>query len=497
MFFFSNTTGNAIKAVGVLALLSLNIMGAAHAAEKAESLSIDVDALLEQNKLPGLSVAVVDDYELVYEQAFGVKEYGKPEAVDRHTAFSAASISKAVTGLLAVMLAEEGALDLDAPVSQYLKRWQLPENGFTKNTPITLGHLLTHTAGTSQSGFADFFEGDDVPTLVESLNGIKLPRHKEPIKVMWEPGTRFQYSGGGYVIAQVAIEDETGKSLAALAEEMIFTPLGMKDTTMYQYGHPKFLKNVAKAHKLDRTLEGPGGVAVYPQTAASGLWTTPGDMAKLVLEIQKALAGRKTSVISKRVAVASTRVQTLKKAGGWSLGWMRYYAEGNLDWFAHSGYNSGIGGQVMATMQDGRAILVFGNGVHRSRVPSINAVVADVIKSRGWGQALPEATEQPSDALLQSMVGWYENLNQGFFSPFGRKVMIYQKDGQLLLDNSGGKYPPRKMVYNGNGRFVLDQFVNAQVGLSQTSEGSFLTFFRDGLEAYALKKVDPDLATGE
>lgn len=491
MFFLFKSTGTALRAWLVPAIISFVFAPMVPAADKAESLSVDVEALLEANKLPGLSVAVVDDYQLVYVGAYGVKEYGKPDAVDRHTAFSAASISKAVTGLVTVMLAEKGVINLDAPVSGYLKRWQVPESDFTKDTPITLRHLLTHTAGTSQSGFADYFEGDDVPTIIESLQGIKLPRYDEPIKVMWQPGSRFAYSGGGYVIAQVALEDVTGKSLATLAEEMIFGPLGMTDTTMHQYGHPDFLKNVAKAHKLDRTLEGSGGVAVYPQTAASGMWTTPMDMAKLVIEVQKALAGRKTTVISKWVALESTRVQTVKKAGGWGLGWMRYYADGNLNWFAHSGYNSGIGGQIMGTMEGGRAILVFGNGVHRSRIPSINSVVADVIKTRGWRRALDVAAERPSAKLLQSMVGSYENLNQGFFSPFAGKVTIVEQDGQLLLDNSEGKYPPRPIFYAGEGRFVLDQFVNAKVGLRITEEEIFLSFFRDGLEANVLRKIGP------
>lgn len=474
----------AAASCGVLILASVS----SQAGEKATSL--DFGALLERHKLPGISVVVVDDYRLVYAEGFGVKEYGQAAKVDTHTAFSAASISKSVTGLVAAMLVEAGVLDLDVPVSRYLKRWRLPESAFTATVPITLRHLLSHTAGTSQSGFADYFPGDDIPTLVNSLKGEKLARSREPIEIMWQPGSRFKYSGGGYVIAQVAMEDVTGKPLATLAQEMIFTPLGMKDTTMVQNGHPAFLKNVAKAHEADLSLAGPGGVPIYPQTAASGMWTTPSDMAKLMIDVQKALAGKPSEAVSPWVARETTGIQTLHKAGGWGLGWMRYMADGNLDWFSHSGYNTGIGGLVMASMADGRAIAVFGNGVHRARIPAIDAVVADVIKTRGWGRDLPAPTQTVPIDLVKDLVGTYENLNAGFFSPFNTKVTIRAMDGKLMLDNSMGKHPARAMIYVGTGRFMLDRFVGSQIGLSRDGTGVYLTFYRDGLESRALRRLD-------
>jgi CubicO group peptidase (beta-lactamase class C family) len=199
-----------------------------------------------------------------------------------------------VTGTIAVMLAEKGVIDLDLPVSQYLKSWVLPASPLTKNKAITIRHLLTHTAGMTQGGFADFYLGDDIPTLIESLNGQKLPRYNKPISVKFEPETDWDYSGGGYVIAQVAIEDVTGKTLAQLAEEMLFKPLGMSHSTMYQHGHPKFLNNVAKVHDSEQKVIGTG-LPICPQIAPSGMWSTALDMAKFVIEYQKALAGLKPS----------------------------------------------------------------------------------------------------------------------------------------------------------------------------------------------------------
>lgn len=472
---------------GVAVLMSAAGIFTAGTAADDQSL----EAILQEHNLPGISVAVVDDYKIVAVRAAGLKDVALGLPVDENTAFSAASISKPVSALVAAMLAEKGMLDLDAPVSRYLKRWQLPEADFAGDAPITLRHLFSHTAGTSQSGFADYFPGDTIPTLIDSLNGKYLGRGDDPIKLMWAPGSRFKYSGGGYVIAQVAMEDATGKPLAALAAELLFEPLGMVHTTMYQNGHPAFPANVAKAYNLDRSPAGPGGVPIYAQTAAAGMWTTPTDMAKLMIEIQKALAGEATEVISRSVAQETTRVHTLLKAGGWSAGWMRHLADGNLDWFSHSGYNTGIGGQVMATMEGGRAIAVFGNGVHRVRVPAIEAVIKSVIEARGWAQPLITASTDVPKGAKGRLIGHYRNINQGFFSPFHEVVTIFEEDGKLMLDNSLGGRAPYELVHVGEGRFRIDAFVNAALG----RDGDFLSFFREGVEApgEALIRLDADV----
>ncbi|MCK0070307.1 serine hydrolase domain-containing protein [Kordiimonas laminariae] len=457
--------------------------------------AIQYDQLLEKHQLTGLSVAVIDNYELVHLIGAGEKDYGTGQLVDPDTAFSTASVSKAITGLIAVMLVEQGVLDLDKPVSVYLKRWSLPESDFNKYQPITLRHLLTHTAGTSQSGFADYYPGDDIPTLIESLNGEKLARYKEPITIMWEPRQRFKYSGGGFVVAQVAIEDVTGKTLPELAREMLFDPLGMQNTTMHQVGHQDFPKNVAKAHAFDRSHFGDGGVLINPQQAAGGVWSSAADMAKLVLDMQKALAKKPSKVISPWVAKTVTSIQTFKKAGGWGLGWARYEAQGNLDWFSHLGYNTGIGGAVMGSMEGGKAIIAFGNGVHRVRVPAINEVIATTIKTLGWKREIQVSETDIPDEIRSRIVGHYRNLNTGYWSPFHEVVTIEERDGALWLDNSIKRRAPRKLIHIGEGRFKMDEFNGSEITIEKnpSDQSWYLTMGRKGMnsKAYALRKLTP------
>jgi CubicO group peptidase (beta-lactamase class C family) len=468
--------------IGLLIILVKGLMGTANANQNLDKLTLDdgqqfsYQQLLLKHKLTGMSLVVVDDYKIVYTKTAGLKEHGSNQLVDEYTAFSTASISKAVTGTIAVMLAEKGVIDLDLPVSQYLKSWVLPASPLTKNKAITIRHLLTHTAGMTQGGFADFYLGDDIPTLIESLNGQKLPRYNKPISVKFEPETDWDYSGGGYVIAQVAIEDVTGKTLAQLAEEMLFKPLGMSHSTMYQHGHPKFLNNVAKVHDSEQKVIGTG-LPICPQIAPSGMWSTALDMAKFVIEYQKALAGLPTKVISRSVAKKTTKIETIKKVGGWSAGWMRFEAQGNLDWFSHGGSNTGTGGHVMGSMEGGRGIMVFMNGPTPNRNPAINMVIDSTVKTLKWHQPLVASKQIPSNPAVVNLVGRY-------LSPFDTVITI-EKAGDKLIFNDpngmgGGSYKG-EMVYMGNGKFALDE-LPSDVSLSNHPDNDqpYLTFHRKG-----------------
>ena len=451
---------------------------------------MDYERFIQHAKIPSISFAVVEDYKIVYTHASGYKDMGKKDLIDANTAFSTASISKPVTATVVAMLAEQGRLDLDAPISQYLKRWQMPTSPFTKDRAITARDLLSHTAGTSQSGFADFFLGDDIPTLIESLNGVKLPRYNTPISVEFEPGTQWNYSGGGYVIVQVAIEDITGKSLQQLAEEMIFKPLDMQNTTMYQNGHDKFLKNIAKAHNSDLTLNG-DGILICPQIAPSGMWSTPQDMAKFVIEYQKALAGQKTNVISNWVAKETTKVHTIKNVDGWAAGWMRLEARANIDWFSHGGSNTGMGGHVMGSMEGGKGIMILSNASTPQRNPAIDAVVENIVKVLDWEEAIAPVSQKPSKTLASHLVGRY-------LSNFDQIVTIEQAGNKLIYKNPlrvWGTAFEGELYYQGKSRFALDNHANLlSIEQNPKDNKTYMTFQRAGttLKDYAMRKLEAD-----
>ncbi|MEX2962303.1 serine hydrolase domain-containing protein [Microbulbifer sp. TYP-18] len=445
------------------------------------------EQLLTDNELAGISVAVVDDYEVIFSFAGGKKDFTTKSDVDNNTSFNAASISKPVVATLAVMLAEQGELDLDAPVISYLKSWKMSESDLDKGKAITLRHLLTHTAGTSHSGYGSKYLGDIIPTTAETLDTYK----NEKITISFEPGSNWKYSGGGFLISQIALEDITGKSIAKLAEAMLFTPLGMESTVFYQHGQSKFPSNVAKAHNDKREVISTG-IPICPE-AACGLWTNAMDMAKLSIEIQKALSGVSTKVISRVVAQELIKIQTTKLSGGWSIGWMRNLAVGNLDWFSHSGYNNGTGGLIMATVENGRGIFIFGNGAYRARLSTIDQIVSSVIDSMGWKKDIEATVETPSKGLVKSIVGNYENLTPHHFSPFAKRVRIEEQDGILVLLNSQNEIKPLPLIHIGKDKFRVDQLVNSQIGFLVDKSGAvYLTLEQTDTElvSKALRKLN-------
>jgi len=340
--------------------------------------SITIERAMEDHGLKGLSVAVIINYSVSWSRAWGIKSANGDEKIGDTTAFNIASIAKPVTATLVSMLAERQLISLDAPVSTYLKRWTLPDNQYTRSVDITLRHLLSHTAGTTQHGFDDFYAGEVIPTVVDVLNGGDLPG-TEKLNIDFEPGSRWRYSGGGYVIAQIAIEDHLGRSLAELAAEFIFRPLDMTNTTMLRPDENGFLENVAKVHDETGAVISTG-LPICPQISASGLWSTPLDMAKLLIEIQNALGGSNTDVISADVA----KIVTTEVMDGFGLGWALFMPVGHMNSFSHGGANTGTGGYVFATMEGGNGMVFFGNGPNSIREPVLEKFKESIIDAYGW-----------------------------------------------------------------------------------------------------------------
>jgi len=413
--------------------------------ENGDTLSIQ--KLMSKSGLKGLSVAVFDDYKVIWSDAWGIKYDSVP--LDINTAFSTASISKPITATLFAILEDKGFINLKIPVNNYLKRWKIPVNEFNKDTPVTLENLLSHTAGTTQHGFADFYEGDKVPTILESVQG-KLPRYNKEIEINFKPGTNWRYSGGGYTIAMMALEDHLGRSLADLAQEYIFTPLNLQHTTMYQPNEEGFLTNVAKAHN-DKGEVIRTGIPITPQVSASGLWSTPTDMSKFLIEIQRALNGQKSNVISEKVAKRITDIVTLKVMRGWSLGWERRYAFGNLDWFSHNGANTGIGGDIYATMEGGKGIAFFGNGPNGIRIPILKKLRDNIIRTHKWGfQYEWKNQEELPDLLISKIKGRYQDLT------FGAVFEIKEQDNKLYIPRFWNGVR-NNLIYVGDNSFITSE----------------------------------------
>ncbi|NIF04778.1 beta-lactamase family protein [Chryseobacterium sp. Tr-659] len=422
--------------------------------------SLRIKPQLEKYKLPGFSIVVFENYKIAYTNQFGLKSMNAQEKIDENTAFSCASISKPITALLCHILEEKGLINLDEPIDKYLKRWHLPKSKLTENNIPTWKPFFNHTSGASQSGFEDHYEGENIPTLQQSLMG-QIPGYNKEIEFLFTPGTDWQYSGGGYVIVQMALEDTLNKSIAELANEYIFAPLGMKNTTMIQPNQSGFPTNVALVHDKDGKVI-KTGLPITPQVGPSGLWSTPTDLAQLSIEIQNALRNKNNKVISHQVAKKITEVSALKNAvGGWGYGWQKSFGYNNYEWFSCNGSNTGVGGSTFATMTDGNGFVILANGEKPNRIPVITQAQRKILTLMNWdGKSEHEETQEIPLDLKQKLAGTYDDFLYSQKMP----TKIIEKNNRLYVESPMlGMFKGKndnELIYLKNGLFKLVDYPN-------------------------------------
>ncbi len=283
---------------------------------------------MEHFKVPGVSVAVIHEGRVEWARGYGKRDAESGELVTAGTLFQAASISKGVAAV-AMRLVEQGMLSLDEDVNAKLRSWKVPENEFTQREKVTLRRLLSHNAGLTVHGFPGYSQGAKVPTLVQLLDG-KPPANTEAVRVNKAPGSGFRYSGGGYEVMQLLVEDVTGKRFDEAARELILDPLGMHRSAYEQPLGVERARNAASAYRGDGKAIA-GRWHTYPEKTAAGHWTTPSELAQFVMEIQK--PGK---------ALRSETVKTMltRSAGDYGLGIGLAETAGRAS-FSHGGANEG------------------------------------------------------------------------------------------------------------------------------------------------------------
>ena len=236
-------------------------------------------------KLGSAALVLVQGDKIAAEHGFGVAnaETQAPVKSDQ-TLYLLASVSKAVTAWGVMKLVEEGTLGLDEPVMRHLKRWRFPGSDAHRDK-VTIRHLLSHTAGLDDGlGYGGFLPGEPIQTLEESLTLTKDSTVGEPrgVTVAREPGTGMAYSGGGYTVLQLLIEEVTHRPFADYMKEAVLQPLGMTKASFDLDAIASEGRARDLATSFDTELK-PHPHRRYTATAAVSLYATPQDMAQFVL----------------------------------------------------------------------------------------------------------------------------------------------------------------------------------------------------------------------
>jgi CubicO group peptidase (beta-lactamase class C family) len=313
------------------------------------------DAELKKRGVPSISVALVEGGRLTLAQR-GVRSAARGEAVGPETRYQAASMSKTIAALTALKLAVDKRVSLDDDVARYLKRWQLPGLPPGAQKPATLRRLFGMTAGCNVPGYFGYAAGAVLPDDVRILEGAS-PANSPPVKIVSAPGSARAYSGGGCQIAQVALEDATGQSFGELVDTLVLRPLGMDHSAFSQPPKEAEMAQLAIAH--DRNgHEVAGNWHVYPEYAAAGLWSTPADLAQLIVAMAKAAKGDKSTPFGERgLAELLTNVDNL----GYGLG-VALAGSPRDPVVMKRGNNLGFRGGLVACPKSGQGAVIMTNG---------------------------------------------------------------------------------------------------------------------------------------
>jgi CubicO group peptidase (beta-lactamase class C family) len=359
-------------------------------------LRLNLQQLMSVLNVPGLSVAVIDNFKVAWAKGYGVTDAGSTTPVTPYTLFQAGSVSKPVAAAGFLSLVEQGELSLDQDINQSLKSWKLPENEFTSKEKVTLRRILSHTSGLSVHGFGGYPRNGPVPSLTQILNGEK-PATNIPVRVTFEPGTKWAYSGGGYIIAQQLAMDVTGKPFPQIMREDVFDKIGMNDSTYEQPLPASRAGSAASGTYLNgRVVDGKW--QVVPQLAAAGLWTTPADLAKYVIEIALSRKGKANLVLSQAMTAEMLKPQAERVAEP-SLGTSQHPDRMGLGFFlgdetdpsrfGHIGDDPGFQAMLVMFSDSGQGAAIMANserGILLGRL-----LLASIAKEYRWKYA-PAAT---------------------------------------------------------------------------------------------------------
>lgn len=376
--------------------------------------------------VPGVSVAVVRDGKIAWARGFGVAHANGP-AVTARTLFQAASISKPVTAMAALKMVEEGKLGLDADINTVLTSWKL-STASGEPAKVTLRQLLSHTAGTSVSGFPGYAADKPVPTLLQLLDGA-APANTRAVRVDSAAGKTFRYSGGGYSVVQQALVDRSGRPFDALLLDTVLKPIGMNDSSFAQPLPGNLAARIAPPHDR-RGQPYAGGPYTYPELAAAGLWTTPTDLAKFMLELQRDAAGKGKGVLSQQMA--RTMLAPVQK--GYGLG-VQVEGTGPAASFAHGGSNIGYQNTLFAYSEHGDGAVVMTNGDAGGELAqSLIRAIAAEYKWPSEHTRLRKAVALDA-ARRAALPGRYVTREIGDFT-------IEKRNGQLMVALRPGQFEP-------------------------------------------------------
>ena len=427
--------------------------------------TLSISELMARFNVPGVSIAVIRDHRIHWAKGYGIADVATGASVDTGTMFQAASISKPVAAIAVLRAVQDGLFTLDTDINTILTSWKLDGGEFTKDRSVTPRTLTSHTSGLGDGfGFPGYDPTDSVPTVVQILGGHK---HSNVGALFMErpPMTLMEYSGGGVTLMQQALSDARKRPFADIMRDEVLRPLGMTRSTFEQPLPASFDQNAARAHSRDGKAMG-AKWRVHPEQAAAGLWTTPSDLARVVIEVQRAAAGQSSRVLSRATA---QEMLSPVGVGDYAVGFA-IQKMGQGWYFAHGGSNWGFRGALLAHKVKGYGLVILTNADQGGAVASeLSRRIQRAYEWDSFAEPAPRGYRPPverteitvAESVLRTYVGEYQLTPQ-------LSITITLEEGRLQAQPTGQS--KATLFAEAPDKFFL-RVVNAQVTFTKSPSG--------------------------
>ncbi len=433
---------------------------------------LTIEGLMERFNVPGVSVAVIHDFEIHWAKGYGIADIETGAPVDSETMFQAASISKPVAAMGVLRAVQDGLFTLDDDINDILTSWTLDGGEFTRDRPVTPRTLTSHTSGLGDGfGFPGYDPTDPIPTVVQVLDGHELS-NVGALFMERPPMSLMEYSGGGATLMQQALSDARDRPFAEIMRDGILRPIDMNNSSYQQPISEERDRNAARAHSREGQSMG-AKWHVYPELAAAGLWTTSSDLARFAIEVQRSAIGQSNEVLSRMVVqemlspvgVGDFAVGfTISKIGeGW------YFRHGGSNWgfratlLAHK--VKGYGLAIMTNADQGGA--VAGELSRRIQMAYEWDSVARPAP-RGYRPPVERAEIEVAEEVLEAYVGEYE------LTP-AMSIVITLEDGRLHVQPTGPTGQSKLPLFAESEDMFFLRAVNAQISFTRATSGEVTT----------------------
>lgn len=426
-----------------------------------------IQAAMKAHQIPSLSLAIIKQGEIDWAETYQNENFQNLQPIDNSTLFQTASLSKPITFLAALRMHSAGKIDLDANIQGYLKNYVLPKGKQTEDNPVTFRNIFSHTSGIGPVVYLGYDRNAKMPSDLDILKGINGSNTK-PIAVIHTPNEILSYSGSGYTLAELALQDTFDATFSEVMQQWILDPAGMTQSTFSQPMPASKESQVAKAYTFSGE-EVEGGWKNHPEQAAAGLWSNATELAQFLVEIYKAYQG-KDAIFSQ----SDIKGILNDERDGHVYGFIVDKTNNEIS-ITHYGGNEGYRTGMTINLDTGNGLVYLINS--DNGIPLGNALLLSASQVYGWSHfgQLEYTSIQVAPETLKNLVGDYLWNNQTQVP-----IKYLEKENQIALYFPNGdeyKLTPIK------GEAMDFVHANSGVKISFSKSNGFKTFSLYGAEA--------------